>query len=76
MRKRRDDTTRRDGRVMGSTRLLALCVTVVIVACPAGGGDLVLDRYDPQTRRWERLQDRLIDGEGERNAYWQATVTL
>lgn len=40
----------------------------------SGGGDLVMNRYDPKTRRWERLQDRLIDGEGERNAYWQAFV--
>lgn len=40
----------------------------------SGGGNLVLNRYDVKTRRWARLQDRLIDGEGERNAYWQATV--
>jgi hypothetical protein len=40
----------------------------------SGGGNLVLNRYDSKTGRWTRLQDRLIDGEGERNAYWQATV--
>ena len=40
----------------------------------SGGGDLVLNRYDPKAESWARLQDRLIDGEGERNAYWQATV--
>ena len=40
----------------------------------SGGGNLVLNRYDPQSGRWARLQDKLIDGEGERNAYWQAAV--
>jgi hypothetical protein len=40
----------------------------------SGGGNLVLNRYDVKTGRWARLQDRLIDGEGERNAYWQAFV--
>jgi hypothetical protein len=40
----------------------------------SGGGNLVLNRYDAKAGRWARLQDRLIDGEGERNAYWQATV--
>ena len=40
----------------------------------SGGGNLVLNRYELKTRRWTRLQDRLIDGEGERNAYWQAAV--
>ena len=40
----------------------------------SGGGNLVLNRYDPKAKRWARLQDRLIDGEGERNAYWQAFV--
>ncbi len=40
----------------------------------SGGGNLVLNRYDPKAGRWARLQDRLIDGEGERNAYWQAFV--
>ncbi|HWS89534.1 MAG TPA: BNR repeat-containing protein [Pyrinomonadaceae bacterium] len=40
----------------------------------SGRGDLVLNRYESRLGRWERLQDRLIDGEGERNAYWQAAV--
>jgi hypothetical protein len=40
----------------------------------SGGGDLVLDRYDVKAGRWARLQDRLIDGERVRNAYWQAFV--
>lgn len=40
----------------------------------SGGGNLVLNRYEPQRKLWERLQNNLIDGEGERNAYWQAFV--
>src|SRR5215207_4720776 len=40
----------------------------------SGGGNLVLNRYDVKARRWARLQANLIDGEGERNAYWQAFV--
>lgn len=37
----------------------------------SGRGNLVLNRYSTATRQWERLHDVLIDGEGERNAYWQ-----
>lgn len=37
----------------------------------SGNGNLILNQYDVKTARWTRLQDRLIDGEGERNAYWQ-----
>lgn len=40
----------------------------------SGNGNLVLNRYRVQTGRWERLQDSLIDGEGQRNAYWQVCV--
>jgi hypothetical protein len=38
----------------------------------SGRGNLVLNRYDLASRSWRRLQDKLIDGEGRRNAYWQA----
>ena len=37
----------------------------------SGRGNLVLNRYDAKTRKWSRIHDILIDGEGERNAYWQ-----
>jgi hypothetical protein len=37
----------------------------------SGNGNLILNHYDAKAKRWRRLQDRLIDGEGERNAYWQ-----
>ena len=40
----------------------------------SGRGNLVLNRYDTKARRWERLHSVLIDGEGERNAYWQMHV--
>lgn len=40
----------------------------------SGKGNLVMNRYDLRTRRWERVQDVLIDGEGQRNAYWQLFV--
>lgn len=37
----------------------------------SGRGNMVMNRYDTATRRWERMHDVLIDGEGMRNAYWQ-----
>lgn len=40
----------------------------------SGNGNLVLDRYDTKTKTWSRLHDNLIDGEGKRNAYWQAAL--
>ncbi|WP_335340916.1 BNR repeat-containing protein [Hymenobacter sedentarius] len=40
----------------------------------SGNGNLVLNRYRPKTRQWRRLHDVLIDGEGQRNAYWQACI--
>lgn len=40
----------------------------------SGKGNLVINRYDAGKRKWLRVQDGLIDGEGSRSAYWQATV--
>lgn len=40
----------------------------------SGRGNLVLNRYDLKSRKWKRVQDVLIDGEEERNAYWQLYV--
>lgn len=40
----------------------------------SGGGDLVMNRYDLKSRCWNRIHDVLIDGEGQRNAYWQLCV--
>ncbi|HMJ69286.1 MAG TPA: BNR repeat-containing protein [Cyclobacteriaceae bacterium] len=41
----------------------------------SGRGNLVMNRYDIKEHRWLRVQDNLIDGENERNAYWQAFVS-
>lgn len=40
----------------------------------SGRGNLVINRYDVSSGQWSRLQDVLIDGENERNAYWQIFV--
>ncbi|UOQ65006.1 BNR repeat-containing protein [Hymenobacter volaticus] len=40
----------------------------------SGNGNMVLNRYSTKTKQWTRLHDVLIDGEGQRNAYWQATL--
>lgn len=40
----------------------------------SGRGNLVLNRYNLKERRWQRVQDVLIDGENQRNAYWQLYV--
>lgn len=40
----------------------------------SGGGNVALNRYDVRSGRWTQLHDNLIDGEGRRNAYWQACV--
>ena len=40
----------------------------------SGQGNLVINQYNRQTRQWKQLQSNLIDGERERNAYWQACV--
>lgn len=40
----------------------------------SGNGNMVLNRYDNQSDTWSRVQSSLIDGEGERNAYWQMCV--
>ena len=37
----------------------------------SGKGNLIIDRYDIATKKWIQLQNNLIDGEGQRNAYWQ-----
>lgn len=40
----------------------------------SGQGNLVINRYDRHTKQWASLHNNLIDGEGQRNAYWQACV--
>ena len=40
----------------------------------SGNGNLVINYYDTKNKTWTNLHQNLIDGEGKRNAYWQATV--
>jgi len=40
----------------------------------SGSGNLVLNKYDVKTAKWSRVQSNLIDGEGARNAYWEAYI--
>jgi hypothetical protein len=38
----------------------------------SGNGNLVLNEYNISTQSWTQLHSNLINGEGKRNAYWQA----
>ena len=38
----------------------------------SGQGNLVINEYDVPAKKWSQLHSNLIDGEGKRNAYWQA----
>ena len=40
----------------------------------SGNGNLVLNKYSVVTRKWVNIQNKLIDGEGKRNAYWQMAI--
>jgi hypothetical protein len=40
----------------------------------SGRGNLVIDHYDTRTKKWMQRQSNLIDGEGQRSAYWQMAV--
>lgn len=40
----------------------------------SGNGNLVINVFDVADQQWTRLQQNLINGEGQRNAYWQACV--
>lgn len=40
----------------------------------SGQGNLVVNSYDTKSQQWTQLQSKLIDGEGQRNAYWQACL--
>jgi hypothetical protein len=40
----------------------------------SGQGNLVMNQYDIKTRSWTQLHGNLIDGQRQRNAYWQACV--
>lgn len=40
----------------------------------SGNGNLGIKTYDHKKQEWKDVQQNLIDGEGKRNAYWQASV--
>ena len=40
----------------------------------SGQGNLIINKYNVETGKWTQLHENLIDGEGKRNAYWQACV--
>lgn len=40
----------------------------------SGGGNMVINRYNTQKRTWSRVHDILLDGEKQRNAYWQLCI--
>jgi hypothetical protein len=40
----------------------------------SGNGNLMMNHYNTQTKQWRQVQDGFINGEGQRNAYWQMTI--
>ena len=40
----------------------------------SGNGNMVMKRYDLSAQKWETIHENLIDGEDQRNAYWQMFV--
>lgn len=40
----------------------------------SGRGNMVMNHYSIETKKWQRLHNNLIDGEGKRNPYWQMFV--
>ncbi len=40
----------------------------------SGRGNMVINQYNIKTRQWKQLHSNLIDGENQRNAYWQACI--
>lgn len=40
----------------------------------SGNGNIMMNHYDIKLKVWSQLQDSFIDGEEQRNAYWQTTI--
>ena len=40
----------------------------------SGHGNMILNRYDTVTCQWQRIQSSLLDGQGQRSAYWQMCI--
>ena len=40
----------------------------------SGRGNMLLNRYSVENKRWTQLHENLVDGQDQRNAYWQLYV--
>ena len=40
----------------------------------SGRGNLVMNRYNRKSKTWAQIQKNFIDGENQRNAYWQSCI--
>jgi len=40
----------------------------------SGNGNIMINYYDTDSKSWTKRQNGFIDGQGQRNAYWQAAV--
>ena len=40
----------------------------------SGNGNLLMNAYETKSQRWTQIQSNLIDGESNRNAYWQMHI--
>lgn len=40
----------------------------------SGRGNLVMNRYNLKSKSWIQIQKNFIDGENQRNAYWQSCI--
>jgi hypothetical protein len=38
----------------------------------SGNGNLAMNHYSTKTKTWKKISADIVDGEGKRNAYWQA----
>ena len=40
----------------------------------SGKGNMLINSYDLKSKKWSQIQQNLLNGEKERNAYWQACI--
>lgn len=40
----------------------------------SGRGNIVINSYDVKSKKWSQLYQNLLDGEDQRNAYWQSCI--
>lgn len=40
----------------------------------SGRGNMVINSYDLKSQKWTQIQQNLLNGEGDRSAYWQACI--